>query len=84
VGAKPNTARIEPGCDVVVFGCGRNIGDPGSKIAAGWIIAVDQFNPAGDGARSALPIPSTCVADRRQGNQEHDHGRGVDTLEAVE
>jgi S-(hydroxymethyl)glutathione dehydrogenase/alcohol dehydrogenase len=46
VGAVLNTARIEPGSDVVVFGCG-GVGISaiqGARIAgAGRIIAVDQF-----------------------------------------
>ena len=89
VGAVLNTARIEPGSTVAVFGCG-GVGlaaIQGARIAgARMIIAVDQFESKLAMARTARrDAHRRRVAERSgRGNRELTGGGGVDySFEAV-
>jgi S-(hydroxymethyl)glutathione dehydrogenase / alcohol dehydrogenase len=89
VGAVLNTAKIEPGCDVVVFGCG-GVGISaiqGARIAgAGRIIAVDQFESKLAMARKfgATHTIDASQTDAVKEIKEMTGGRGADySFEAV-
>lgn len=83
VGAALNTARVEPGSSVAVFGCG-GVGQAviqGARIAgAARIFAVD---PVASKREMALRLGATEGIDAAQGNaveqlRDATHGRGCD------